>query len=182
MVLVFNPDTHELSWAAGFFDGEGTTHLRKLSNNSRFAMIGISQVNRKNLERFKTAVGGIGCIYGPYNKKEKNRLPIYMYHATSFAHTQAVVAMLWSRLGDEKRKQAMLALIACKNNPGRKPGELNLRVNSELMKKRWTESREKMLIIARTNQEKAANSLRGKPPTEQQLLNLAKGRLRRLNG
>lgn len=102
-------DPSELSWAAGFFDGEGYTSSIK----DRHVRINISQVEREPLERFQKAVGGLGRILGPY--KHKNRItpsggewkPIYAYGASGVEETTAVLALLWPYLSTPKREQAI---------------------------------------------------------------------------
>ena len=65
-------DTHELAWAAGFFDGEGSVSYQRQCRKShsraqRVISIDIFQTsgNQEVLERFQTAVG-VGKVNGPY--------------------------------------------------------------------------------------------------------------------
>ena len=63
MLSASNPPTPEreieLAWAAGFYDGEGYTsyHARTFS-----LRVEIGQKNRSTLERFQSAIGGLGEI------------------------------------------------------------------------------------------------------------------------
>lgn len=105
----------ELAWAAGFFDGEGTTCLTryKPKNQQRsytVIAVGISQVEREPLERFQRAVGDLGVIIGPYQPRERNRKPQYRFRASGFERSQAIVVMLWPYLCSIKQAQAALAL------------------------------------------------------------------------
>ncbi|MGH9427147.1 MAG: hypothetical protein ACRD2L_12695, partial [Terriglobia bacterium] len=64
---------HELAWAAGFWDGEGSCgcyqkndgRTRKASNF--YLRAAISQKDREVLDRFRAAVE-LGKVYGPYSK------------------------------------------------------------------------------------------------------------------
>jgi len=91
--------THELAWAAGFFDGEGTTYADK--THSIFVSVG--QKHPALLYRFNDAIWNLGKVYGPYNN-------FYSLRIASFAKVQQVLALLWPYLGDEKREQARKAL------------------------------------------------------------------------
>lgn len=112
-----NLDTHELAWAAGFFDGEGcTSGGRKLGGRKGyvrpypFVVLQITQTNLDLLERFRAAVASIGNINGPYDSKSPKRginpRPQYQWFAGNWAKSQAVLALLWTYLSEEKRTQA----------------------------------------------------------------------------
>jgi hypothetical protein len=118
-----NLDTHEVAWAAGFFDGEGSTFAstqnrtakNRIKNPKTSVRIAIVQRwdNVEVLERFKRIVG-VGAIYGPGTRAQG------MYQAWRFEQSQAVIAMLWKYLGSAKRQQAKKALITyleCYKNP-----------------------------------------------------------------
>jgi hypothetical protein len=106
----------ELAWAAGFFDGEGTSR----ATPSRYKRgdkvqgvqlhLSIGQCDRDVLDRFKKAVLNLGFVYGPYQKKNRDK-PYYAFHSQGFEQTQAIMAMLWPFLSDIKRAQAKKAMI-----------------------------------------------------------------------
>ena len=104
-------DTHELAWAAGFFDGEGCTTNRRAGRLPTCIglLICIGQSDIRPLERFKKAVGGLGYIRGPMQKRQGNK-PVYRYDTGNFMHAQAILAMIWKWLGPEKREQAIRAM------------------------------------------------------------------------
>ena len=72
----------ELAWAAGLFDGEGTislvTHRKKRKTKTyeyKQVHVLVSQSGSPEvLERFQRAVGGLGKIYGPY---ERGHQPVF---------------------------------------------------------------------------------------------------------
>src|SRR5262245_57487345 len=103
-------DREALAWAAGFFDGEGNTHLTKQG----YIVMKVGQTDdaRECLLRFQAAVHGLGRIYGPYsnNGKNQSRRPYHVWEVAKFETAQAVVAMLWPWLSGPKRRQARAAL------------------------------------------------------------------------
>lgn len=99
----------ELVWSAGFFDGEGCTHLNK---NSLALHCSVSQREPKTLLRFQKAVG-IGSVVGPYaagTRGQRNPQPRYRWQTTSTEKSLVALRVLWPYLSYEKKKQAKLAL------------------------------------------------------------------------
>lgn len=93
----------ELAWAAGFFDGEGSTSQAK-STNGRFyskAKLTVPQKHRECLDRFRKAVG-TGIIYGPL--KDYN---IYHFSIQNAKGVDTVLTKLWPYLSEVKRQQAI---------------------------------------------------------------------------
>jgi hypothetical protein len=114
-----NLNPTELAWAAGFFDGEGSTLIAPFSKKRPDLLqfnLRVSQSSDTGtpevLTRFQKAVGGLGTIYGPYSTRKEKRKPEYKYVVCKFEHTQAVIAMLWNHLGRVKKDQAKAALLA----------------------------------------------------------------------
>jgi hypothetical protein len=109
-------DTHELAWAAGFFDGEGNCCFNLNKSNPRGSKeyiqprlrITVAQKSKPMLIRFKKFVLNLGQINGPYKNRIHNE--IYNYYVSDFEISQAVMAMLWKYLGDVKKKQFKEAL------------------------------------------------------------------------
>jgi hypothetical protein len=100
---------YELAWAAGFFDGEGST-VHGIVNERVTIGISIAQTDERPLTRFKAAVG-IGAVNGPYQPKNPKHKPSFAYTVNTFEHTQAVIAMLWRWLCEAKKEQATAALM-----------------------------------------------------------------------
>jgi hypothetical protein len=99
-------EREELAWAAGFFDGEGCISY---TQSGKYDMIRIGQCERLPLVRFQTAVGGMGRIYGPYSSRHEgrwSRRPQFAYQVTGHERLQAIIAMLWFKLGPTKRTKA----------------------------------------------------------------------------
>ena len=114
-------DTHELAWAAGFFDGEGCTVAYEYTPKDqikpyRVISLSVSQVNVHPLERFHKAIIGLGVINGPFIPKQGQVKPQYKYRVSGFERVQAIISMLWPWLCDNKRKQARVALLSMHNN------------------------------------------------------------------
>jgi hypothetical protein len=108
----------DLAWAAGFFDGEGTTSIRSVRTYP-YPGMSLNQVNLCTLERFHKAIGGVGKIYGPYQPKVKTgtRQPIYSWQAANFQAAQAAMALLWNFLSEPKRAQYKRAIETARTNP-----------------------------------------------------------------
>lgn len=101
-------DTHELAWAAGFFDGEGCFTLVRTPRPLRGGQnihprLSIGQIDRRALDRFREAVSRIGIIVGPESRP--GRHDIWRYRVTSWTDVQAIGAFLWQWLGPVKRAQ-----------------------------------------------------------------------------
>jgi len=114
---MFKPNPIELAWAAGFFDGEGST----VKTESRSLKMSITQAGDYalySLSRFSQALGGRGHVNGPYQMKPgpngKPRKPMYYLQITGFETVQASLGMLWAYLGPQKRMQALAALSRCR--------------------------------------------------------------------
>ena len=90
--------TVEIAWAAGFFDGEGSTSLDKSKPR-----VAIGQKDRQVLDRFKTAVG-YGKVYGPYVYVNPPRT--FFYYVVRRQQAEDVIACLWPFLSQIKREQA----------------------------------------------------------------------------
>lgn len=104
------PDRHEIAWAAGFFEGEGT-----ISQNGRGVRLTLPQASASGvpevLDRFRRAVGGMGWIIGPSSLRNPwSKEPQYVWGSSRFEHVQAVLAMLWPWLGSYRRATARTAL------------------------------------------------------------------------
>lgn len=107
----------EWAWAAGFFDGEGSTTLTQ--NSPR---VTISQHHPEVLERFRAAVG-IGKVYGPYKKGATGKF--FWGYAVCGKPTVVLLGEIWPWLGTLKKEQAVTVLEQW--NP-RKPGRKRIMV------------------------------------------------------
>jgi len=129
-------DTHELAWAAGFFDGEGHIAYKRGARNNdpqryiwKNIILEIAQKDRFVLDRFQKAVN-CGAVYGPYRNgaNDKNKgFYSYRYVASSFYKIRDAVNLMWPWLSPLKRIQAEEAITGWLNEPrmrvGRKRGE-----------------------------------------------------------
>lgn len=118
----FIPDTHELAWAAGFFDGEGNIRAKPNKQHARIyyhPTIFMPQVDRQVLDRFHRAVGGLGKVTGPWDRTRyaPNRRDQWYYEAFSFERAQAITAMLWNWLSPVKREQARVVFTTIREHP-----------------------------------------------------------------
>lgn len=121
-------NTHELAWAAGFFDGEGYIHTSHRKRNniaqrrvySTFA-VDVRQVDRRVLDRFQAAVG-VGKVRGPYKQTNPNAKPAFTFSVGKFEEVQHVIACLWNWLSPVKRAQCKTALVKFLTRPHLTPG------------------------------------------------------------
>lgn len=98
-------DTHELAWAAGFFDGEGCfSSARDGATKRPRTLMAIGQTERSSLDRVQAALG-FGKVKGPYRARGRRR-PYWQFYINDFEHSQAALAMMWRWLGAPKRIQA----------------------------------------------------------------------------
>jgi hypothetical protein len=96
----------ERAWAAGFFDGEGSTCCKE---NGRAISMSIQQLDRAVLDRFAAAVDGQAKVYGPYVRR--GGCTYYQLQADGPARVKHISETLpW--LGVVKRGQAMHAIAA----------------------------------------------------------------------
>jgi hypothetical protein len=109
-----SPSVTELAWAAGFFDGEGSTCL---CNNS--LRLQVSQNELEPLERFRVAVG-VGKINRRWRTNGFKDRWNYMYWVGG-ANAKTALDLLWPYLSSIKRRQALKAFNKIKQNPWSKP-------------------------------------------------------------
>src|SRR6266508_3519881 len=101
-------DSHELAWAAGFFDGEGTVGCGHMQPDKRPHLhLSVSQADVRPLKRFQLAIGGFGRIRGPFYPNRAlghlGRKPMFQLQIGSFETIQATVAFMWRWLSEPKR-------------------------------------------------------------------------------
>lgn len=98
-------DTHELAWAAGFFDGEGYTGYSARSYSLRMC---VGQKDREVLDRFQAALGGIGRVY----VTPKADAPYHQWYLSGQENVGRALELLRPYLGRLKTEQAERALGA----------------------------------------------------------------------
>lgn len=109
------------AWAAGLFDGEGSTYvLRHRSHEAYFtAEMTINQASASGppevLERFKRVVG-VGHLYGPYRTADSAD-PVYRWRTSRWSDVQEVLVVLEPWLGQAKLQQAGGVRVAMEQPP-----------------------------------------------------------------
>lgn len=98
----------ELAWAAGFFDGEGSTHVSHSSPTTAQIVMKVSQAYHEPLNRFCKAVG-LGKVRGPYKKPNPKHRDYYTWSVGSQSDVRAVGEKLWPYLCSPKREQLIQA-------------------------------------------------------------------------
>ena len=109
----------DYAWAAGFFDGEGSFMTayhakRKDGTTHAYPQASLGQVGlhgRVLLERFRDAIG-FGKVFGPYMpvKHKPHWQPRYQWEGSGLEKVQALLALLWFKLGSPKRTAARVCL------------------------------------------------------------------------
>jgi len=90
----------EYAWAAGFFDGEGTTSILKAQRDKySYLRMSVSQKNRALLDKFQKIVG-VGKVY-----KSKTR-EIHSWDCYKKQDVEVALSLLWPHLSKQKRDQA----------------------------------------------------------------------------
>lgn len=98
-----------LAWAAGFFDGEGSSGCYRVGKYETFYLrLSIAQNDRKVLDKFQKTVG-LGSVLGPYNGKG-NSHPYYSFQVQSVELVKQVMDLIWPWLGVAKKEQFRIAL------------------------------------------------------------------------
>jgi hypothetical protein len=121
-------DSHEIAWAAGLFDGEGTAFASKTMKRARVNVrlhMSVRMTTRSDIERFARAVC-LGVVRGPYRRDDPKRKPIWAWVAGTEADVRQCIALLWPFLGSNKRAQAQVA-IAVRDDHLANPEPLNLK-------------------------------------------------------
>ena len=111
-------DTNELAWASGLFEGEGCISLTKDKRTPRvYPRLILSMTDEDVVRRFHAAVG-LGNVV-PW-EDAAHRSPFWRWQSARFEYVQAVLAMLWSGLGDRRRARArevLGAAMECRPKP-----------------------------------------------------------------
>ena len=115
-------DTHELAWAAGFFDGEGCSacYVRKTKttagkiSKSMHLYIQVSQNDDETLKRFHKAILYLGFVVyrNHYSAMKVDGIKVpglytggYVFNANRFEECQAIMTLLWKYLSSVKKAQ-----------------------------------------------------------------------------
>jgi hypothetical protein len=93
----------EYAWAAGLFDGEGSTSILKAQRDKyAYVRMNVPQKIREVLDKFHSIVQ-VGKIY-KHNKRDMHSLDIYKQE-----DVVSCLNMLWPYLSEVKKTQALKA-------------------------------------------------------------------------
>lgn len=112
-----NLDTHELAWAAGFFDGEGCFSNGRSGSGGPTPMLAIGQASSDGelpqvLSRFADAIQLPARFY-PMRHTNPRWKQQFKLVINGFERTQAAFGFMWPWLGDVKRAQGTAVLRRC---------------------------------------------------------------------
>lgn len=96
-------DRCDLAWAAGFYDGEGSSSAI-INQGKLLISTSISQVNIEVLCKFQVTVN-VGNITGPYKGRTINSRNRWIYTAYGFEKVQYIMCLLWNDLSTVKKNQ-----------------------------------------------------------------------------
>jgi LAGLIDADG endonuclease len=100
---VFVESNINAAWAAGLFDGEGSTTLLKAQRDKyAYVRMNVPQKLREVLDKFLSIVQ-VGKIY-KHKTREMHSLDIYKQE-----DVENTLNLLWPYLSEVKKKQALLA-------------------------------------------------------------------------
>lgn len=100
-----------MAWAAGFFDGEGCVYLHRSGRGGKCHSLCLEIVQSgydppDTLDRAATAFPGVFLkVTGPRPQGGFGKRPMWRVRTDRFEYVQAIVAMLWPWLSQEKRGQ-----------------------------------------------------------------------------
>jgi hypothetical protein len=102
------PDTNEIIWASGLFEGEGCITM----SQGKHIRLQLNSTDEDVVRRFHKAVN-VGMVEGPmrahtWPTKWKSQ---WRWRCSNFEHCQAVVALLWNGLGRRRRHRAKELLL-----------------------------------------------------------------------
>lgn len=96
----------EAAWAAGLFDGEGTTSVLAAKRDKwEYPRMSMAQKNPEVLERFQKVVGG--KIY------KSNTREIYNWNMYREEDVITALNILWPFLSSQKKEQAIRVFERC---------------------------------------------------------------------
>jgi hypothetical protein len=109
----------EIAWAAGFFDGEGTTAYQSTGTNNsgqprRQLRLTVTQKDPRPLHRLCMALSA-GKVYGPY--ESQNGMHMWTVQC---ARAEEVLEEMWPYLSEPKIEQATRALEAWRSRPNQR--------------------------------------------------------------
>lgn len=108
----------ELAWAAGYFDGEGSTYVNRRKGVKHYGRenpsittvttpcMSVCQVDRRTLDRFVSAIESTRKIGGPYKPKTESSNPYFKWSLEGRPSVCATLTLLWPYLSDPKKEQA----------------------------------------------------------------------------
>lgn len=106
----------ELAWAAGFYEGEGSTgcytkglNRKGLPRHDQQLQLSVGQNNPEKLFKLRD-IFGFGRIYGPYKTKRLN--PITFYRTNRPDEVMTIMCSIWSWLSQQRKDQFKRAVLA----------------------------------------------------------------------
>lgn len=107
---------HEIAWAAGLFEGEGSCSCR-LKSGRHYLRLSLTMTDEESVRRFHAAVGYRGNVTGPYHRGE-NRLSLWTWQCGAKDAREIVGdPAFFDKLGTRRRNRISEVLALEAANP-----------------------------------------------------------------
>jgi len=96
-----------LAYAAGLFDGEGTSRFSLYNGKNRTIRLAVKMTDVEPLRRFWEATNHKCKVYGPYRERAWKNFyrDNYQVVVQNFEEFQFIMCLLWNWLSQPKRNQ-----------------------------------------------------------------------------
>lgn len=105
-------DSHEIAWAAGFIDGEGSFGVQRQTGHPDLPYLQASQVDRYVLDRVCAALG-VGKVYGPYKTSGNVGRDYFYWRATGRERVVIAWNLISPWLSPVKKEQYETMIRSC---------------------------------------------------------------------
>lgn len=112
MPIIINKEN--LAYAAGLFDGEGTSRFCLYNGTNRAIRLQIKMTDVEPLRKFWEAINHKAKVYGPYRERKwkGEYRDNYQVLVQNFEEFQFVMCLLWNWLSQPKKNQFKETMIS----------------------------------------------------------------------
>jgi hypothetical protein len=102
-------DVNDLSWVAGFLEGEGCFDVNHPEKRGGYPRIQITSTDVDVLEKFKRIVG-FGGLDGPHKVRRATHRPTYRWTSSESAKVIALMRDIYPMMGSRRRERIEFVL------------------------------------------------------------------------